>query len=389
MSLESVRDGRLVQVAFLSALSMGVPAEKAQAAEARSYVVSWFGLAANSSDGDCSQGVHPSTEKVYARYLDRLGLPPTDVEKYRTALLAGKTIFDPTVPGLSDVVINRGRIDGKPVNAWRHPAAVPDVDLPGLDGKLAYGFNLDGEGERKPNSFEDPQTHERGVENQLYRAVGCARAMRGTLNTEPTYWKWLWDQLRDSMPAWLITIKGEDLSKDGPVTVDFDRAVEHARANPDGSHRRNMSYRVDTDPRSHNEFQGEIKNRVLTIRTRENFRWLADPLVIPEIGLSKFNTRLYLKPDGSLDGFIGGFQNWHMIYGGLAGLAIGGESSVTGDIVQYYHLMRKNADADPDPATGQNMSISAAYYLKAVPAFTASPTLASNNAAQQDSLGGK
>jgi hypothetical protein len=35
-----------------------------------------------------------------------------------------------------------------------------------------------------------------------------------------------------------------------------------------------------------------------------------------------------------------------------------------------YHTLRKLADAYPDPKTGQNMNISTAYRIEAVPAFT-------------------
>ena len=38
-----------------------------------------------------------------------------------------------------------------------------------------------------------------------------------------------WDNIRLTQPAWLVTIKGADLSKDGPVTVIFDRALEAER----------------------------------------------------------------------------------------------------------------------------------------------------------------
>lgn len=367
MALKSVGSVRLAQLLLLGVFSAVIPAEKARSEEARSYVVSWFSLATNNTDGDCSKGVHPEIEKVWARYLDLLDLPAADREKYKRQLADGELNGE-----VMEILSNRGRIDGKPVNPWRHPASVPDINLPGLDGKLAYGFNLSGKGESKPSSFEDPETGQRGVENQLYRAMGCARTMRGQNDNPPTYWKWLWGQLRDSIPAWIITIKGQDLAKDGPVTVSFDRALEHARANPDGSHRANMSYRLDPDPRSHNEFKGEIKKGVLTLVPAEKFRLLADPLLMPEIVLSQFNARLHLKPDGRLDGFIGGFQKWHQIYGGLSGMAFGGEGQVVGDLTQYYYLMKKHADADPDPVTGQNMSISATYYLEAVPAF-ASP----------------
>jgi len=45
------------------------------------------------------------------------------------------------------------------------------------------------------------------------------------------------------------------------------------------------------------------------------------------------------------------------------------EVCITGDIPGIYHLLKKSADADPDPRTGQNASISASYYLESVPAF--------------------
>jgi len=52
-------------------------------------------------------------------------------------------------------------------------------------------------------------------------------------------------------------------------------------------------------------------------------------------------------------------------------VGFGGEQQVTGDIPGYYHLMKRYADADPDPVTGQNRAISVTYYLEAVPAFVA------------------
>src|SRR5438477_1284857 len=48
-----------------------------------------------------------------------------------------------------------------------------------VESKYAYGFNLDGQGAASVDSFEDPETHEVGVNNQLFRVLGCARAFRG------------------------------------------------------------------------------------------------------------------------------------------------------------------------------------------------------------------
>ena len=39
----------------------------------------------------------------------------------------------------------------------------------------------------RANGFEDPETHEQGVNNQLFRALGCFIAERGTPTTRPTW----------------------------------------------------------------------------------------------------------------------------------------------------------------------------------------------------------
>ena len=44
--------------------------------------------------------------------------------------------------------------------------------------------------------------------------------------------------------------------------------------------------------------------------------------------------------------------------------------NVTGvDYVRLYHALKNLADSERDPRTGQNMRISAAYRVEAVPAF--------------------
>jgi hypothetical protein len=344
----------------------GVCASAAPAsAETRSFVVSWFSQATYSNDNDCSGGVHPVIEEIYLRYAQRLGVSPAKMELWRKEFATGEDDRE-----LQEFVGMRGRIDGQPVNPFSNPASVVDLHMPGLDGKYAYGFNLDGKGADNPNAFEDPETHERGVEHQLYRALGCARAFRGSLEGRPTYWAWAWGQLKESQPAWLITITGQNLHQDGPVSIVFERALEHQRSNRDGSPRQDMAYRIDPDPRSRNVFRGEIKSGVV-VSQHGDLHLLQNPLVAPELDLKNFHMRLKLNPDGLSKGFIGGYQPWHAIYFGFAGVGLGGEQQVMGDIPGFYYLMKRYADADPDPKTGQNMRISATYYIEAVNAFVA------------------
>ena len=92
-------------------------------------------------------------------------------------------------------------------------------------------------------------------------------------------------------------------------------------------------------------------------------------MIESQVHLTKAKLRLNLKSDGSLDGILGGYISWADFYAGLAVQGPGLEACVTGDIPGIYYLLKKHADADPDPKTGLNASISSAYYLEAVPAF--------------------
>lgn len=346
----------------------GQSVSAAHAEQSREYVVSWFAQATHSEDGDCSGGVHPPLEEVYFRYLEGLGLSPQRIREIKTSYLEGRRDRE-----LGQLMMMRGRINGEPVNPFTQPASVMDLHLPGLDGKFGYGFDLDGKGASDPKSFEDPQTHQKGVDHQLYRALGCARSFRGSLEDSPTYWSWAWGQLVSSQPAWLVRITGDDLSADGPVTVTFGRALEHLRLNGDSSPRANMAYRFDPDPRSVNVFKGEIKNGIVSVAGKETFSLLQNPLVAPELTLRDFHLRLQVDEDKKVHAILGGYQPWEDIYWGFGNLGIGGESQVIGDAAQLYYLLKRYADGDPDPVTGQNMSISAAYYIEAVPAFTDLP----------------
>lgn len=355
-------------LAFL-ALSFALLAEVplAGASESRTFVISWFAEATDSYDHDCSGGVHPVVEELYFRYAKQVfGVSSATIDKWRKDLMNGVD-----TPDLQKLMATRGRVDGKPVNPYTNPASVVDLHLPGLDGKYAYGFNLDGKGEDDPNAFEDPQTHERGVDDQMYRALGCARSMRGTLQRHPTYWAWAWGQLNQSQPAWLITLTGSDLDHDGPITITMDRALEHLRTNTDGSPRSEVGYRIDPDPRSHNVFRGEIKDGVAMVTEYKNFYMLQNPMEAPVLDLRDFHFRMKIGADGTSSGFMAGYQPWHDIYFAFAVGGIGGEQQVTGDVPQFYYLLKRYADADPDPKTGQNRRISATYYFDAVPAFAA------------------
>ncbi len=356
---------RASQIARLSLVCVGLSTQAASA-ETRSYVVGWFTQAHYSQEGDCPEGLNPGYEEQVPKSLAALGFSEEEI----AALLEAEDVE--TRYKVRDLINNRARIDGKPANAYAHPAAVADPHLKTVVGDYAYGFDLDGKGD-VPGSFEDPQTGDKGVDNELFRVLGCMDAFRGTLANAPTYSAWSWTMMKDSTPAWLITLEGDDLERDGPIKIYFDRAMEFVKSDANGKPRADMTYRVSPDPRSHNVFEGEIQDGAVHITEPDILNLLQDPLVFPEFTLHNTHLRMKVKDDGTVDGIIGGYQPWHPIYFAYAGGGLAVEHDIMGNIPGIYHLLRRYADAMPDPETGENTAISASYYFEAVPAFAVAP----------------
>jgi hypothetical protein len=332
-------------------------------AETKGYVVSWFTLAMYDQDGDCPGGVNPSIGEIYRQNLKDMGRSPEDIERLLKALSGGKF-----APEVSQLMVNRGRIDGKPANVYQNPESFPDDNLHTVKSQFAYGFNLDGKGAVSPNSFEDPETHEKGVNNQYFRAMGCIQSHRAFAPQKSGYWQYVWDGARDTMPAWLITLTGADLSTNGDVTVTFDRAIEHIIRDARGEPAANSTFRTDPDPRFHSVLKGKIKDGVLT--TEPGHLLLGgDPFIVTEFDFRQTHLRLKITPDGSLDGFLGGYEPWLPIYFFYGGSGYVVETMSGIDMPGVYYALKKLADAYPDPKTGVNMFISATYKIEAVPAF--------------------
>src|SRR5690242_20442428 len=98
---------KLASAALLGAL-LAQPAH----AETRSYAIEWFSLASSSQDGDCPGGINPPTRLQYFKSLELLGYSPDEVKQI---------MADFAVPGMkhanaANILRNRGRVDGKPVN---------------------------------------------------------------------------------------------------------------------------------------------------------------------------------------------------------------------------------------------------------------------------------
>ena len=366
-----MRPGCLAKGIALGVTMAGVMllTQTASATETRSYAVSWFTNAAYSQKDDCPGGINPSLSEQYVIDLKDLGTPPAEIEK-----LIDESLHGANGGKLGGIMRDRGRIDGKPVNSATNPAAVVDPKLHTVVSRYGLGFNLDGR--EDANSFEDPETHEKGVDNQAFRAMGCIANFRGPPDSpsRPMFFSYIWDTLRPSFPAWLITITADDLSKDGDATITFDRAIEHVDRDVNGDTQADTTFRIDPDPRSHNVLQARIENGSIIVKNNDSaaLHLVGDPLLVAQLNLHNVHLRLKMKPDGTLDGILGGYQPWREVFFHLGQGAGNIEGPFSIDLPGVFHALRRMADADPDPKTGTNQSISAAYRIEAVPAFTLS-----------------
>jgi len=365
---------------MLSATALALPmlAAGVASAETRSFVISYL-TDADWSDGksDCPAGLNISAIDFYRRDLAKAGYKHDEIEAALKDFPGEGGLKQPWVP----MVVTRGNHKD---NVYAHPETMADPGMIEVSGKYSYGFNLDGKGAASPNSFEEPDTHEKGINNQLYRVEGCIRSYRGLPPPgRPSLPENLWDVLRDVMPAWLITVNAPNgFDKDGPVSITWDRALERITRDASGAvAQADMTYQIDPDPRSHNELKGEIKGNVVTGEAPD-WKMVLDPYLQPDIHFTKMHMKMTVAADGSVRGVVGGYQPWSTIYYGFADQGHIKEYAASINLPALYYALKRNADFDPDPQTGQNRQISSAYQIEAVRAF-AVPS--SNRTAQADS----
>lgn len=362
--MSNFRSARFV-VRLLALLAV---AACARANDSRTFVLSYFYPANYYGEDTCPEGLNPLADVFFKRDLRRLGLPQAEIDamfnKDYTTIQNG-----PTTAHWVQVVSTRG--NGRD-NVYLHPTTVGDAQLKPAVGRFAYGFNLDGRGSASPNSYEDPETHEHGINNQLFRTMGCIQVYKGYPPPQPPLEaEYRWDYSRPVMGAWLISIEAADFSRDGEVRVILQSSVDPVVLFDASAHvQRDVTYRVARRPESYNVLRGHLHGGVITTEATRILMH-CDVYIQPVFEFVNARLRLKIKPDGTLEGVLGGYQAWYPLYWSHAKIGYIDERGFGVDAPALYYALRRNADADPDPKTGENTAISAAYMIEAVPALSA------------------
>lgn len=259
------------------------------------------------------------------------------------------------------------------IETW-HPTTDPDpLPFYDVEGSLSYGLNLDGE--TSPNDFTHPNG-EPGIDNEVYRAVGCIIGFRGPDGVEVIFQdKAIADRRYNRT---MIELTGvDDLANDDNVTVTIYRGLDRlltdaagARIMAGGSQRVDMRWGAKLIRQT----EGRIVDSVLTTEPIPEviIPWMN--LSVPSIQLIR-DMRLQLKLSSTgAEGLLAGYadvETWykqlirndsthHLSNGQISGISL-------------YKALRRHADAYPDAETGANTAISTSLDVKLAQVYIVHP----------------
>jgi hypothetical protein len=316
---------------------------------------------------DCPKGTIPILD--YKTVLKTSWRTDAEIEKITRPVSAGGEGERVVGPAMQ----HRGfRSD---IDTYVNPFTAPDPGMQQVTGKIAEGFNLDGNAET--GGFTSP-SGERGIDNAFYRAWGCIMSFRGT-----PYHAYLSqranDKMLDGLYTMVIRLSGNaSPMNDDHVTFEVAYSPDHVVKDPMGNIVRDVSFRV-AKTQQYTKLNARIRNGVLETEQADvrmpGFSW--GETNRGEVLFQKGRVRLNLNKDDSLSGLVGGYRDWREVYGrDTFNVPSGGATRETyyheNQIAMYYALKR-NADGIPDPKTGDNTAISAAFRFTAKPAFVVDP----------------
>jgi hypothetical protein len=370
-----------------SAAMIAILAQPAAAAPwQRGFVVGTYGFAfhygsrpsaaATDPGSDCPHGssVHFSDEVNMRRALEQ--------QPWRSKQEIDNIIKPPGIEQARLPTYVRFYIWGRAVSyrGWRkgietyiNPFAAPDPGMPQVTGKIADGFNLDGNA--KTGGFTNPDG-ERGIDNALYRAWGCDAPFRGpataTLDLREN------TQMQEGLYTVVIRISGnQDPANDSDAVLEIgyspDKIVKDARGNVASDY----SYRIAKSAQ-YTKLKAMIKDGVVeTEQVAElhvpRIGWFYDQM--GDADFHKGRVRLKIAADGKASGLVGGYRDWRDLYAENTFAQTGAEQGIRDyeDAVSNYYALKRNADGMRDSRTGQNLGISMAYRIAAVPAHVVNP----------------
>ncbi len=371
----SAREGRAVKLSLLLlALFLAAAASPCLAKPwVRGFVVSNYepafhygAKAGTSAPGtDCPKGANPDNN-----YDVILQTPFRSAEQaHALNRPVSETGRDP-ITVMDSALSHRGfRAD---IETYINPFAAPDPGFQQVTGRIAEGFDLDHDS--RTGGFTSPDG-QRGIDNAFYRVMGCGLSYRGV-----AYQGYLSnrgnDKMLDGLYTMVVRISGnQDPRDDAGAMVEIGYSPDPIVKDAAGKPADDYSFRIARSSQ-YTRLKATIRNGVVETGQVAELRVPAFAWYESNRGEALFRKgrmRLVLEADGSLSGLLGGYRDWRDVYAkDTFNVPSGGQSRETTyyqNQIGFYYALKRNADGIPDPKTGQNTAISAAYRFLGRPAF--------------------
>lgn len=254
-------------------------------------------------------------------------------------------------------------------NVFYFPTVVTDpLPFRAAQGPTAIGLNLDGEEKGEGAGYSLPHGNftspdgRKGVDNQLYRVIGCTPGWRRGGMIEGIVSQYLRSETQARL---LLEITGvDDERNDDEVTITTYRGLDPVAADAKNRLIPWLSQRIDYrgGARYVQRFRGRIVDGVLiTEPTDVRLPYYEQPDMAGDRDIKKMRLELKLTPDGA-EGLLGGYvdlEGWYLRYAKTWG------AHAIADVQGWsapatYRALRKVADYR-DPETGEVTGVSAAY----------------------------
>ena len=241
------------------------------------------------------------------------------------------------------------------------------------DGKLAVGINLDGKTDS--SDFVGPNG-EKGIDNQLWRAIGCIKIFREEASPEE-----IKQQFSSPMaPALFEVRKVNDWRNDPDVELVVYNSNDAIATDARGGPLRHASYDVDPAPRYQARAQGKIVNGVLTTEPFDMVLHYKGQIIDAVRDIRQARLRATFKPDGAIDGRLYGYYTTKSFWEMMRQFTQNGADQTQIACPGLRAAVDRFADGVRDPRTRKYTAISSAFYFYGVPAHAVQSAPARRNA---------
>jgi len=280
--------------------------------------------------------------------------------------------FDALFPGYASMTVEETQLRQE-IRTWHPDTGPDDFEFLEVEGSRSFGLNLDGAVDA--DDFVHPDGTP-GIDNQVYRAVGCIIGFRGPDGVEFIFQnKAILDERYNRM---MIELSGvDDLVNDDSVVVTVYRGMDRLLTDASGTRAvAGGTQRIDRrwGESLIRQTTGRIVDSVLTTEPIGDvvIPWMN--LGVPSIHIIRdMRLQLTLSPEGAT-GLVAGYadvDSWyyqlirndsthHLSNGQISGISL-------------YKALRRLADAYPDPETDENTAISTALDVRMTQVFIVDP----------------